>query len=260
MTVNLLLFNLKYPFITWVLTHSALLQFHVWHLAWRLVPFLLNGQTFTVWEIFKKTHEASQNFLVLLGRSWFLLCLNQVWIFLWESPHCFPKLTTSPWIHTNTNTYSYIQYGGAHSGVHWGWYLLSCVSTWLQENADHTSCICLNCQKWRTAHMINVCNPTIAVCLMLPLLSFCILIHGLLLKRSLSLEQFYLCCIKGSNLKPRMNEWMAHFPLTVMCTCLLQMNIIFSHYSVMCLWPGTHMTEQPRNTTIVVSAASWIAN
>lgn len=130
MTVNLLLFNLKYPFMTWVLTHSALLQFHVWHLGWRPVPFLLNGRAFSVGEKKKKTHEASQNFLVLLGRSWFLLCLNQVWIFLWESPHCFSKLTTSPWIHTSTNTYSC-----THR------YLLSCVSTSLQENADHASCM-----------------------------------------------------------------------------------------------------------------------
>lgn len=51
------------------------------------------------------THEASQNFFVLLGRSWFLLCLNQAWIFLWESPHCFPRLTTSLWVHTNTEYY-----------------------------------------------------------------------------------------------------------------------------------------------------------
>lgn len=54
-----------------------------------------------------KTHDASQNFLVLLGRSWFLRCLNQVWIFLWESPHCFDKLTTSLWIHKHRQMITY---------------------------------------------------------------------------------------------------------------------------------------------------------
>lgn len=133
MTVNLLLFNLKYPFMTWVLTHSALLQFHVWHLGWRPVPFLLNGRAFSVGERKKK--------LTRLRRTFWCCWVGPGFFCVWTrcgsfSGRVHTASPSSPPHPEYTQAQIHIH---AHTGV--DWYLLSCVSTSLQENADHASCM-----------------------------------------------------------------------------------------------------------------------
>lgn len=45
------------------------------------------------------SYLASRNFLSLLGRSWFLRCLNHLWTCRTEQPICLLKLSTELWQH-----------------------------------------------------------------------------------------------------------------------------------------------------------------
>lgn len=80
-----------------------------------------------IWCVWLKmfSYLASRNFLSLLGRPWFLRCLNHLWTCRTELPVCLLKLSTELWQHKQEKD------GGVRTVIKWLW----CEDMWYFYNS-----------------------------------------------------------------------------------------------------------------------------